>query len=311
MTLHIRTMAGLPTLMIVAACSAPNLDRELKAFSETTGAALSTVEKSLASDAAAERRAGRNAAIQARSPVLAIDNQGCENYLTAATSARAEDCQLAQISGTDLTTDIATAQLELTAAMRAYSQAIGELASSAEPGRISSAAKSLLNNANAVKTSQGLGSANLDLGAIAGPVSRVLGHSANAYKLSLIGRITRETDPAIQRAVRTLVTGIEGRNPKFIAARDDRLDACQTVLDLQETKGPVTDYRNAIGRCEGAQSRLARIDKDTGRAGLMAIGPLHSSLAAAARPGTSFDAILDLVEDLDAATQSLQKGQSQ
>jgi hypothetical protein len=299
-----------PSLVTLAGCTAPDLDSELTAFSDTTTAALGTVEALIADEIAAERQAGRDAAIAARAPVIESGGAACGDYLTEVSSAQAADCAIRPLSRTDPNADPATALGELIEAIRAYAGAMNALAATDEPVKIGTASKSLLENAQSVKIAVAAATGKADLAAAAEPVSGIATTLADSYKLALIGRIARSTDPAMQEAVTTLATAIVERRPDFVQARDQRIEACMEVDTLRLAGADAARYGRAIARCEASQTRVATIDVESGRAAIMALGPAHAALAEAARTRVDVDAFLTFAENLDAAKSAL-KGKTQ
>lgn len=299
-----------PSLVTLVGCTAPDLDGELAAFSDTTTAALGTVEALIAAEVAAERQAGRDAAIAARAPVIESGGAACGDYLTEVSSVQAANCAIRPLSRTDSNADPATALGELITAIRAYADTMKALAATDEPVKIGTASKALLENAQSVSIAAAAATGNADLAGAAGPVSGIATTLADSYKLAQIGRIARSIDPAMQEAVTTLAAAIVERRPDFVQARDERIEACMDVDTLRLAGADAALYGRAIARCEASQARVAAIDVESGRAAIMAIGPAHSALAEAARTRVDVDAFLTFAENLDAAKSAL-KGEKE
>lgn len=296
-------------ILAMAACSSPDLSGEMTAFETATGQALDVIDAQFAREAAAERASARQRAIAAGQPVLLHNDDGCQDYLVAASETGLNfdprNCHLRSAVVTDPLTNTGTSVHVLTARLREYAGALSALVASDQPGEVGRAVQSLVLSANAFSQASATyadAPAPRDIRAIAQPFGSVIGAALNAWRLQQVRQIAEDIHPSIVASVNSLQATLRIRTPGFEALVEERMSACASLDPPPPT---ASAYRAAIRRCETAQAAFAREDVRIGRAGVMALVTAHASLVEASRPGADIEAIIQFVTDVNAITAVL------
>ncbi|MEM7683354.1 MAG: hypothetical protein AAF293_00915 [Pseudomonadota bacterium] len=295
-------------VVALAACSAPEFGDEIEVFSAAGSTALDRFDAAAAPLVAVEHAAARANAIAGGDPVFDFDPIACGDYLTAYTIAGPSGCALSSSLRIAEDAGSAHAAVDLTASLRSYMRALSVLIESGEPGEIEAAAQLALRNAGALAATLDPGNArSATFSRASGPFGSILGTYFEAWRLSQVRRVLRQTDPVIEEATRSLAAMIEDHvHPEWNAVAQRLLVACTDVVDpdTDDIRGP--DYAAMLARCEAAQAEFARLDAETGRAAILAIAATHRSLLEAARARVDIDRLLKLAENLRALETGLQ-----
>ncbi len=291
-----------------AACTTPDVSKEIEAGSvlaAETGKALRT---RLAPLAKSERAAAEDEVIQLGEPVVSLNGTCDINAARAAGMART-DCALEELIDPGEGPVNATATLQATVELEAYFAALKVLTETSASGEIASNAEALLTALGQTGSLRSKTLQRIAAGATenADVVVKVVGFAAERYRVRQLRRVVREADPVIGNLTEIAAAYLDTNVDPSVARAQERLTNADAEMNLALASGDTARHRRAVANLRTALAEYQKAEANATAASLLTLRQLHRDLLVRLTSGVTSEEIQATLNDVFEIAELIKK----